>query len=307
MDAQEIAKLCENLSLKDKVGPLMPLQTGLKDDGEKRLALLLASRIKSNKLVNREAFINLIPRIWRLRYGVDIEVIEGNTFSFTFKDETNRYQVLQGGPWSFDKALPVLEEPTGKGDIREMRFNQVAFWIQIHNVPLLCMTTEIGRFLGSMIGVVKEINDMTGDYAGKYIRVRVVVNVDQPLHRILRVDVLRDGKEDCLSKSTSDEPKDFNLLFGPWLNASSPVKLMGSQRDNDGKGKAVLMSAIEKLSSIAHLERKDLAQSSKKIPDQLRKNTKGMNPVRRNLSFVFGERGKTESGRETDPNYQGLD
>ena len=87
MDAQEIAKLCKNLSLKDKEGLLMPLRTRLKDDGEKRLALHLASRIKSNKPVNRDAFINLISRIWRLRYGVDSEVIEGNTFSFTFKDE----------------------------------------------------------------------------------------------------------------------------------------------------------------------------------------------------------------------------
>ncbi|TXG70568.1 hypothetical protein EZV62_005503 [Acer yangbiense] len=328
MDAQEIAKLCENLSLKDKEGPLMPLRTGLKD-GEKGLVLRLASRIKSNKLVNRDAFINLILRIWRLRYGVDIEVIEGNTFSFTFKDE-------------------------------------VAFWIQIHNVPLLCMTTKIGRFLGSMIGVVKEIDDDgTGDCVGKYIRIMVVVNVDQPLRRILRVDVLRDGKEstmllryerlpehcfrcglvghvvrDCLSKSTSDELEDFNLLFGPWLNASSPMKLsqfwsssenrksgggseindrqpvmqngsreitVAGQRDNDGKGKAVLVSAVEKPSSVAHLERTDVAQSSEKIPDQLRKDTKGMNPVRRNLSFVFGEMGKTESGRETDPNNQRLD
>ena len=75
MDAQEIAKLCENLSLKDKEGPLMPLREGLRDDGGKRLTLRLASRIKSNKLVNRDTFINLIPKIWRLRYGVDIEVI----------------------------------------------------------------------------------------------------------------------------------------------------------------------------------------------------------------------------------------
>ena len=63
MDAQEIAKLCENLSLKDKEGLLMPLQEGLRDDGGKRLALRLAGRIKSNKLVNRDALINLIPKI----------------------------------------------------------------------------------------------------------------------------------------------------------------------------------------------------------------------------------------------------
>ncbi|KAK1576844.1 hypothetical protein Q3G72_016935 [Acer saccharum] len=67
------------------------------------------------------------------------------------------------------------------------------------------------------------------------------------------------------------------------------------------------MCVVEKPSSVAHLERKYLAQSSEKIPDQIRKDTEGMNPVRRNLNFVFGEMGKIESGRETDPNNQGLD
>ncbi|TXG65324.1 hypothetical protein EZV62_006599 [Acer yangbiense] len=98
--------------------------------------------------------------------------IEGNTFSFTFKDDKDQNQVLQCGPWSFDKLLIVLEEPVGK---------------------------EIGRFLGSLIGYVKEVDDGgSGDCAGKYIRVRVVINVDQPLRCILRVDVLRDGKESTM-------------------------------------------------------------------------------------------------------------
>ncbi|KAK3199219.1 hypothetical protein Dsin_022634 [Dipteronia sinensis] len=131
-----------------------------------------------------------------------------------------------------------------------MRFNHTAFWIQIHNVPLLCMAAEIGLLLGSMNGDVREIDDGgTGDCARKYIRVRVVINVDQPLRRILRVDVLRDGQEsmmllryerlpehcyrsrrighvvrDCLSVVESEGPEDYDLLFGPWMNVSSPVK-----------------------------------------------------------------------------------
>ncbi|KAK3188875.1 hypothetical protein Dsin_028436 [Dipteronia sinensis] len=61
---------------------------------------------------------------------------------------------------------------------------------KIHNVPIIFMTRNIGLFLGRMIGEVREIY---GDCVGKYIRVRVVINVDQPLRRILRVDILRDG------------------------------------------------------------------------------------------------------------------
>ncbi|KAK2638135.1 hypothetical protein Ddye_025930 [Dipteronia dyeriana] len=95
----------------------------------------------------------------------------------------DRRMVLQGGPWRFDKALLVLEEPKGKGDIREMAFNRVAFWVKIHNVPLLCMTKEIGVFLEKMLGEVRDIDvGPSVECVGKYIRVRVVINVEEPLH-----------------------------------------------------------------------------------------------------------------------------
>ncbi|TXG55227.1 hypothetical protein EZV62_020483 [Acer yangbiense] len=107
MDADEVASLCAALSLKEKYGPLMPLQVDLKNKGEKLLALRLVGKILSNKLVNRE---------------------------------------------------------------------------------------EIGIFLGKMIGDFKEVDvGPSGECVGKFLRVRVVINVDEPLRRMLRVDVLRDG------------------------------------------------------------------------------------------------------------------
>ncbi|KAK2655922.1 hypothetical protein Ddye_008974 [Dipteronia dyeriana] len=94
------------------------------------------------------------------------------------------------------KVREVLNEPTGKGDTQEMRFNKVAFWIQILSVPLICKTAVIGRFLGNMIGEINESDTgKRGDCVGKYIRVRVVMDIDKPLCSILRVDVLGDDKE----------------------------------------------------------------------------------------------------------------
>ncbi|KAK3195438.1 hypothetical protein Dsin_026748 [Dipteronia sinensis] len=127
MNADEVAQLCEALTLQDLEGPLMPLQADLKNDGKRRLALRLVGKILSNKLVNRDVFMHLIPRIWKIKQGVEIEVVDGNVFSFTFKCTEDRQMVLHGGPWRFDKALLVLVEPTGKGDIKEISFNKEAF------------------------------------------------------------------------------------------------------------------------------------------------------------------------------------
>jgi hypothetical protein len=197
---------------------------------------------------------------------VETEVIAGNIFSFTFNNDNDRRQVIQGGPWSFDKALLVLEEPTGKGDIQQMNFNKATFWVQIHRVPLLCMTADIVRFLGEMIGEVKDVDGgKTGDCVGKYVRVRVVINVNTPLRRILRVDVMGDGSEsmmllryerlpdhcfqcgrlgyvvrDCPDGRGADGSTDFNLLYGAWLKASSPTKggQFRSKRDGNRFGES---------------------------------------------------------------------
>ncbi|KAL5834851.1 hypothetical protein ACOSQ3_014441 [Xanthoceras sorbifolium] len=78
----------------------------------------------------------------------------------------------------------------GAGDIAQAEFRFVDFWVQIHPIPLLCITRDIAMFLGFSIGKVKEVDrGASGDYLGRYLRVRVAVDVTQPLKRCLKVDV----------------------------------------------------------------------------------------------------------------------
>ncbi|TXG72019.1 hypothetical protein EZV62_000598 [Acer yangbiense] len=186
------------MSLTEREGPVRRLQGMLKEVGAKKLALCLAGKILSREPINREAFCSLIVRIWKVQGGggVEIEVISTNIYAFHFQSFDDRKRVLMGGPWSFDGALIVLEEPEGKGAINSLLFNSVDFWVQISNVPMICMTKDIGKFLGSIIGEVREVDvGPSGDCLGKFMRVRVAVEVDKPLRRFLRVDVLGDGEE----------------------------------------------------------------------------------------------------------------
>ncbi|KAK3198469.1 hypothetical protein Dsin_021884 [Dipteronia sinensis] len=99
-------------------------------------------------------------------------------------------RILAGSPWHFDRAIIVLVKPSGLGDIQSLSFNLVDFWVQIHNLPLLCSSRDIRVFLGKMIGDVKDIDLDTGKRDdGRFIRVRVGIRVDEPLKRCLRVDI----------------------------------------------------------------------------------------------------------------------
>ncbi|KAL5827907.1 hypothetical protein ACOSQ4_019704 [Xanthoceras sorbifolium] len=103
-----------------------------------------------------------------------------------------------------------------------MKFNYVKFWVQIFNVPLMCMTRDIRMFIGRQIVCVREIDvGASGDCMGRYIRVHVGVNIDKPLKWCLRVDL---GGSNGIIGNTQHS-------FGPWLRASSPPKV-GARRLN---------------------------------------------------------------------------
>ncbi|TXG57618.1 hypothetical protein EZV62_015447 [Acer yangbiense] len=164
--------------------------------------------------------MRVIGKIWRVDRGMDIESA-GNMFTFHFRDENDMRRVVSGGPWSFDDAFIALEKPQGKGTIVSLDFNWAEFWVQIYQVPLLCMSKEIGWFLGGMIGDVMDVDGGdVEDCVGKFMRVKVRVDIKKPLKRCLRVDILGDGNETIMVLRYERLP---NRCFKcGWLRASGP-------------------------------------------------------------------------------------
>ncbi|KAL5799319.1 hypothetical protein ACOSQ4_032203 [Xanthoceras sorbifolium] len=77
-----------------------------------------------------------------------------------------------------------------------MKFDRVAFWIQILNVLLLCMTKDIGEYLG---GLIREVQD---------------------------VDLGASG--DCLGKFLATSSSSVGSEFGLWLKATSQSRSIGA-------------------------------------------------------------------------------
>ncbi|TXG48913.1 hypothetical protein EZV62_024788 [Acer yangbiense] len=225
MYADEVARLCASMTLKDR-------------------------KVLSPKMVHRDGFRAVMKKIWQTREGVEIDPIDGNIFTFQFGNTEDKQRIVSGGPWSFNDALIVMEEPRGLGDVHNMKFNKSKFWVQIHNAPLICMSEEIGRFLRSMIGDVVDFDGGDpGSDVTNFLRVRVLLEIDKPLRRCLRIDVLGDGVEsvmlikyerlldfcfrcgllghttkDCPDKPKSLETTKEDLLFGFWMRVVVPYK-----------------------------------------------------------------------------------
>ncbi|TXG69340.1 hypothetical protein EZV62_004275 [Acer yangbiense] len=147
MSATEIAKLYENLSLADEDRAVLEMSEEASVDGIKDVDRCLVGKVLSGKKVNREAFKGLIEQIWNPFGHVEVELVGDNLFMFYFNNGEDRNQVLQRGSWHFSNSLIVLEKPVGSGNISKLGFNKVDFWVQIHDIPLLCMNRRTVKWL----------------------------------------------------------------------------------------------------------------------------------------------------------------
>ncbi|PON98281.1 Zinc knuckle CX2CX4HX4C [Trema orientale] len=151
MDPEEVAKLCERLNLDDYKGPKMRMSPTMYQDGKEKMDLYLVGRVFGNKIVNRE--VNQIVSVFYL-------VVLG----------ISRNQLIS------------LLKPQGVGLVSSMNFTKVPFWVQFHNVPIVCRSDRCTRLWGELISHVIDV-----DSDGPNLRARIVIDVTKLLCRGLRV------------------------------------------------------------------------------------------------------------------------
>ncbi|TXG53199.1 hypothetical protein EZV62_022368 [Acer yangbiense] len=170
MSANEIASLCENLSIKDEDGAIHQISEEMGIVGVEDVDHCLVGKVLSGKKVNREAFKSVIEHLWSPFGNVEIEVVGENVFMFFFNNSEDRNRVWGRGPWHFDKCLLVLEKPTGTGEI-----------------------TKIAKWMAEQIGEVIEIPTESRDCWGKFLRIKVRIDISKPLKRWLRLSLDKSG------------------------------------------------------------------------------------------------------------------
>ncbi|TXG64077.1 hypothetical protein EZV62_011071 [Acer yangbiense] len=180
MDAEELEKHCAALSIDGGV-PTLNIKIENHRESVLEVCHCLVGRILSRKWVNREAFKAVITKIWNTMGDVEIEMVGENMFQLYFNRRDDRSMVWSRGPWYFNNCLLVLEKPSGPKEIMKLQFRWVEFWVQIFNIPLMCMNMKVARMTAEMIGVVIEIPMEDKECWGKFFRDKVALDVSQPL------------------------------------------------------------------------------------------------------------------------------
>ncbi|CAH9051738.1 unnamed protein product [Cuscuta epithymum] len=126
----------------------------------------------------------MMASLWRPGRGVEIKEIDDKRYIFAFNHPIDMKRVLDGGPWQFERNLLIVKEIKPTDIPHKICLNEAEFCVRIHNVPhcLLNLGTarRVGNFLGRFISYDK---NQLGEKWKSYLRVRVCINVENPLNK----------------------------------------------------------------------------------------------------------------------------
>ena len=257
MDPEELIRRCIAIKLSDEEEGIVSFKSKMKATGEKIVAGCLIRKVLHTRGVSIKGLKSVMQRVWRTSREVKIEGLGDNVFMFKFGTEADKRSILMRGPWHFDRALIVLTEPAGISDVKKQKFNHVSFWVQIHDVPIMCMSKEMALELGNVIGKVEEIEtDATGECFGQFLRLRISVDVTKPLKKLIELEQEGEDKKDIPMRVMYERLPDFcfccrrighqyrecvhyksqsndEMSYGPWLKALTIIEKLKQGRRKD--------------------------------------------------------------------------
>ena len=100
-----------------------------------------------------------------------------------FSNGNEAERIIATEPWTYDKNLIILSRYDGLCPIQNGRFHTVNFWVQIHGLPVSRLNEKNAYGIGETLGAVSKAFHAGELIGGNFLRVRVGVNVSQPLNR----------------------------------------------------------------------------------------------------------------------------
>uniref|UniRef100_A0A803NFH1 Reverse transcriptase domain-containing protein n=1 Tax=Cannabis sativa TaxID=3483 RepID=A0A803NFH1_CANSA len=164
---------------------------------------LLVGTFLTNRAIDFQAMQNKIATLWQPGRGLYVKELEPNLFLFQFYHEVDIERVIEGSPWTFDRAPLIFERVKQGENPRQVVLSHLELWVQIHNMVTGFMSERIIQGIGNYIGsfVKSDPNNFLGVWRD-YLRIRVKIRVDKPLKK----------------------KKKLEIQGGPWLKSGLAMK-----------------------------------------------------------------------------------
>ncbi|XP_058784267.1 uncharacterized protein LOC131659014 [Vicia villosa] len=247
------------LSKEEEEGVVADEEEIIEDESIQRT---LAGKLWTESSFNTRAFKTTMLNAWKLKHAVEVQDLSKNLFLFKFSSKRDMEYVLKAGAWSFDRSLLVLNRISGEEQPSDLSMHYSSFWVRIYDLPLMLRSETMAKKLGGIVGTFEEMDIKEAHRNGRFLRIKVMVNLKEPLkrgtvvtfkekkirvhfkyerlptfcfvcgrigHQIKDCEAVEELNEECF-----EELEEQDLAYGQWLRASPLPKLMddGKRRDS---------------------------------------------------------------------------
>lgn len=149
------------------------------------------AKVLSKKFVQAAAVKQSLGRVWCLIKGIGCKDLGENHFLVTFFQASGKKKALEDGPWMVDrdlKELMVVLDFDASKTLEEIEFTSIPIWVRVFKFPLGMINEEAGKIIGDEVGKFMGVD--RGDNvsnAGCFLRVKVRLDITQPLRRGIKV------------------------------------------------------------------------------------------------------------------------
>ncbi|KAH7835506.1 hypothetical protein Vadar_026778 [Vaccinium darrowii] len=144
----------------------------------------LFGKIISQKPVNLGGLKTTMGLVWGNPKNFRVIEIGKGIYQFIFPTETDTIRILNGKPWFFNNHFLILEKWNPKVQPVQYCFDYTPIWIQIWGLLIQYISKEVGMKIGNKVGLVDDVSiPITGSKDGRFVRVRVVMDISKPLKR----------------------------------------------------------------------------------------------------------------------------
>uniref|UniRef100_A0A803QGY5 DUF4283 domain-containing protein n=1 Tax=Cannabis sativa TaxID=3483 RepID=A0A803QGY5_CANSA len=174
------------------------------NDSPALISLLL--KLHTVKPFNRPSLMKTLSgiRSSQCRFSVCVSENVDGLFMVTFGCEGDKGSRLEGQPWHFAQSITIFVAPESSFPITPDNLHYVPFWLQVYDIPFMCKSHELARFIASKIGDLIEVDrDTIREGSRLYLRLRILLDkCDEILSKPLcPFTILLRGKEIIFDKS----------------------------------------------------------------------------------------------------------
>lgn len=120
--------------------------------------------------------------------GMYVKELGNNRFLFQMAHEIDISRVIDGSPWSFNRAPLIFKRLTPGENPMESKLNHMDIWVQIHELQNGFRSERVVKDIGNYVGafIKSDPNNFVGVWR-EYLRVRVTIDIDLPLKRKMKI------------------------------------------------------------------------------------------------------------------------